>query len=402
MTEQSAIYFDNNATTRVDPRVVEAMLPFFAEQFGNPSSMHAFGSEVGVAVKRAREQLQRLVGAEHAREIVYTSGGTESANAAILSALEASPRRRELITSAVEHPAVLSLCAWLEKNRGIRVHVIPVDRQGHLDIAAYTAALSERVAVVSIMWANNETGVVFPVAELADKAKEVGALFHTDAVQAAGKMPIDLKATAIDMLSLSGHKLHAPKGIGALYVRRGVNFKPQIKGGHQERGRRAGTENTPGIVALGKAAELAASNMNEEETRVRALRDRLEQGLLQRIGDCVLVGDRDRRLPNTANIAFGYVEGESIVLLLDKAGVAASLGSACTLGSFEPSHVLRAMHVPDHALRGGVRFSLSRDNTEEEVDRALAIVPGVIAKLRAISPFGPQEGVPQVPDPAYA
>lgn len=392
MSGQGAIYFDNNATTRVDPRVVEAMLPFFTEQFGNPSSMHAFGAAAAAAVRRAREQLQHLIGAEHAHEIVYTSGGTESTNAAILSALEASPRRREIITSAVEHPAVLSLCAWLEKNRGIRVHVIPVGKQGHLDLAAYTAALSERVALVSIMWANNETGVIFPAAELAEKAKEVGALFHTDAVQAVGKMPIDLKSTAIDMLSLSGHKLYAPKGIGALYIRRDVNFKPQVKGGHQERGRRAGTENVPGIVALGQAAELAARHLPDEDTFVRALRDRFEQGLLECIDNCVPVGDPAQRLPNTSNLAFGYVEGESVVLLLDKAGLAASLGSACTVGSFEPSHVLRAMQVPDHTLRGGVRFSFSRDNTSDEVDRALTIVPTVIAKLRAISPFNSQEG----------
>ncbi|HVZ52554.1 MAG TPA: cysteine desulfurase NifS, partial [Pseudolabrys sp.] len=383
MTGQGAIYFDNNATTRVDARVVEAMLPFFTEQFGNPSSMHAFGSQAAGAVRRAREQVQRLIGAEHAHEIVFTSGGTESNNAAILSALEASPRRREIVTSAVEHPAVLSLCVWLEKNRGIRVHVIPVDRQGHLDMTAYAAALSERVALVSIMAANNETGVIFPVAELAERAKEVGALFHTDAVQAVGKMPLDLKSTAIDMLSLSGHKLHGPKGIGALYVRRGVNFKPQLKGGHQERGRRAGTENTPGIVALGKAAELAALLLPQEDAYTRALRDRFEQGVMERVTDCIVVGDRDKRLPNTSNIAFGYVEGESIVLLLDKAGLAASLGSACTVGSFEPSHVLRAMQVPDYALRGGVRFSFSRDNTMDEVERALAIVPEAIARLRA-------------------
>lgn len=402
MTGQGRIYLDSNATTRVDPRVVEAMVPFFTERFGNPSSMHAFGSEVSVAVKRAREQLQRLIGAEQAHEIVFTSGGTESISAAIFSALEASPRRREIVTSAVEHPAVLSLCAWLEKNRGIRVHVIPVDGQGHLDGTAYAAALSERVALVSIMWANNETGVFFPVAELAEKAKEVGALFHTDAVQAVGKVPIDLNSAAIDMLSMSGHKLHAPKGIGALYVRRGVNFKPQLKGGHQERGRRAGTENTPGIVALGKAAELAALHLPDEDTRVRALRDRFEQGLLDRVSDCVLVGDREKRLPNTSSVAFGYAEGESIVLLLDRAGLAASLGSACTVGSFEPSHVLRAMRVPENALRGGVRFSFSRDNTADEIDRALTIIPEVIARLRAISPFGPQEGALPAPDAAYA
>lgn len=396
------IYFDNNATTRVAPQVVNAMLPFFTEQFGNASSMHAFGSEVGIAVNRAREQLQNMLGVERASEIVFTSGGTESANAAIMSALESSPRRREVITSAVEHPAVLSLCAWLEKNRGIRVHVIPVDGKGRLDLDAYRAALSDRVAIVSIMWANNETGVIFPVAALAEQAKEVGALFHTDAVQAAGKLPIDLASTAIDLLSLSGHKLHAPKGIGALYVRRSVKFKPQIKGGHQERGRRAGTENVPGIIGLGKAAELAALNMAEDDFRVRALRDRLERGLAARIDGCLVIGDGNERLPNTCNVAFSYVEGESIIVLLDQAGLAASLGSACTVGTFEPSHVLKAMQVPEVALRGGVRFSLSRDNSEEEVDRALAIVPDVIAKLREISPCGPQEGASPKPDHAYA
>lgn len=396
------VYFDNNATTRVDPHVVEAMLPFFTEQFGNASSMHVFGTNVGTAVKKARGQLRTLIGAERDEEIVFTSGGTESDNAAILSALEASPRRREIVVSAVEHPAVLSLAAWLEKNRGIRVHMMPVDDQGRLDLAAYEAALSDRVAVVSIMWANNETGVIFPVAALAEKAKAVGALFHTDAVQAVGKLPIDLRSTAIDMLSLSGHKLHAPKGIGALYVRRAVPFKPQIKGGHQERNRRAGTENTPGIIGLGKAAELAAAHMDEENTRVRALRDRLEQGLVERIRHCLIVGDRDNRLPNTSNIAFEYIEGESIVLLLDKAGVAASLGAACTLGSFEPSHVLSAMKVPATAVRGGVRFSLSRDNSDADVDRALAVVPGVIEKLRQMSPFGEEKGAPQALSSAYA
>ena len=324
------VYFDNNATTRVDPRVVEAMLPFFTEQFGNPSSMHAFGANVSAAVNCARGELQSLLGAEHDHEIVFTSGGTESDNAAILSALEANPRRREIVTSAVEHPAVLSLCAWLEKNKGVRVHVIPVDEKGRLDLDAYAVALSDRVAIVSIMWANNETGTIFPVCQLADKAKAVGALFHTDAVQAVGKIPMDLKSTAIDMLSLSGHKLHAPKGIGALYVRRGVRFRPQIKGGHQERGRRAGTENTPAIVALGKAAALAALSMAKVNTHVRGLRDRLEKGLIQRIGHCFVTGDPDNRLPNTANVAFEYIEGEGILLLLNKEGVAASSGSACT------------------------------------------------------------------------
>jgi cysteine desulfurase len=398
----TAIYFDNNATTRVDPRVVEAMLPYFTETFGNASSMHDFGARAQSALKWARVQVQALLGAEHDHEIVFTSGGSESANAAILAALEALPDRREIIISAVEHPCVLSLCEWLEKSKGLKVHAVPVDGLGRLDMSAYEAALSERVAIVSIMWANNETGVVFPVSALAEKAKAHGALFHTDAVQAAGKVPIDLKSTAIDMLSLSGHKLHAPKGIGALYLRCGVRFAPLIRGGRQERGRRGGTENAPGIVALGKAAELAALHRAEEETCVRALRDRLEQGLLERIPDCFVVGDRGSRIANTANIAFHGVEGEDLVLLLDRAGLAASLGSACAAGSFEPSHVLLAMKLPATAVRGGVRFSLSRDNTSEEVDRALEIVPRAVAKLREMSPPCAKEGAPHALDTAHA
>ena len=397
------VYFDNNATTRCDPAVVEAMLPFFSEQFGNPSSMHAFGASVGGAVKTARARLQRLLGAEFDHEIVFTAGGTESDNMAILSALESQAGRDEIVTSAVEHPAVLSLCAHLEKTRGIKVHVVPVDEKGLLDIEAYRAALSDRVAVVSIMWANNETGTIFPVAELAEMAKEVGALFHTDAVQAVGKVPMDLKSTAIDMLSLSGHKLHGPKGVGALYVRRGVRFRSLIKGGHQERGRRAGTENTPGIVGLGMAAELALEHMADETTRVAALRDRLEKGLLQRIPNAFVTGNPAERLPNTTNVAFEYVEGEGILLLLNREGIAASSGSACTSGSLEPSHVLRAMKVPYTAAHGAIRFSLSRDNTDADVDRVLECLPGIIEKLRAMSPFWKGAGqAPAAFNPVYA
>jgi len=282
------------------------------------------------------------------------------------------------------------------------VHIIPVDGRGHIDMVAYQAAISDRVALVSIMWANNETGVIFPVAELAAMARAAGAQFHTDAVQAAGKIPIDVKSTAIDMLSISGHKLHAPKGVGALYVRRGVRFAPQIIGGRQERGRRAGTENTAGIAALGKAAELAAWHLAEEQRRVGALRDRLEAGLLARIPDCFVVGGSNDRVGNTSNIAFHGAAGEDIVLLLDKAGIAASLGSACAAGSFEPSHVLRAMRVPETALRGGVRFSLSRDNTAEEVDRALEIVPDVLIRLRAMTAPRVQEATSSALDRANA
>ncbi|MCA8908864.1 MAG: cysteine desulfurase NifS [Rhodospirillaceae bacterium] len=397
------IYLDNNATTRTDPRVVEAMLPYFTEQFGNASSMHAFGADVGAAVGAARHSLQALLGAEFDHEVVFTSGGTESDNTAILAGLRVMPDRNEVVTSTVEHPAVLSLCDWLERNEGVVVHRIPVDSQGRLDIDAYRAALSDRVAVVSLMWANNETGTIFPVEGLADLAKEVGALFHTDAVQAVGKVAINLKDTAIDMLSLSGHKLHGPKGIGALYVRRGTRFRSLVRGGHQERGRRAGTENVPGIVGLGRAAELAAAYMADETTRVRDLRDRLEQGLLQRIGNCFVTGDPLDRLPNTANVAFEYIEGEAILLLLNKAGIAASSGSACTSGSLEPSHVLRAMDVPFTAAHGAIRFSLSRETTAPEIDRVLEEMPPIIARLRELSPFW-TDGTPTADafNPAYA
>ncbi|WP_166142532.1 cysteine desulfurase NifS [Methylosinus sp. RM1] len=382
-----AIYLDNNATTRVDPLVVEAMLPFFTEHFGNASSAHSFGAEVGTAVKAARQQLQQLLGAAHDHEIIYTSGGTESDNAAILSALEALPDRNEIVTSKVEHPAILSLCEHLEKIGRAKVHFIGVDKSGQLDIEAYRAALSDKVAIVSLMWANNETGTIFPVEGLAEIAKEHGALFHTDAVQAAGKTPISLKDSAIDMLSLSGHKLHGPKGIGALYVKKGARFKPLIRGGHQERARRGGTENVPAIIGLGKAAELALQNMADEQGRVRELRDRLEKAVLQRIPNCIVNGDRHDRLPNTSNLAFEYVESEAILLHLNRGGVAASSGSACTSGSMEPSHVLKAMEIPEAALHGAVRFSFSRDNAGEDVDRVIEALPGIVEKLREMSPF---------------
>jgi len=382
-----AVYLDNNATTRVDPSVVETMLPFFTEQFGNASSIHAFGASVGGALKTARKQLQELLGAAHDHEIIYTSGGTESDNTAILSALEAQAGRDEIVTIKVEHPAVLALCQHLEKTGRAKVHYIGVDSFGRLDLEAYRSALSDKVAVVSIMWANNETGTIFPVEGLADLAKGVGALFHTDAVQAVGKVPVSLKDSSIDMLSLSGHKLHAPKGVGALYVKRGARFKPVFRGGHQERGRRAGTENIPGIVGLGKAAELAIQDMAEEQGRVKDLRDRLEKAILQRVPNCFVNGDLNDRLPNTCNVAFEYVEGEGILLHLNRVGIAASSGSACTSGSLEPSHVLRAMNIPFTAAHGSIRFSLSRDNSVEDVDRVVEALPGIIEKLRALSPF---------------
>ncbi|MGO8913638.1 MAG: cysteine desulfurase NifS [Bradyrhizobium sp.] len=379
------IYLDNNATTRVDPAAVAAMLPYFSEQFGNASSAHAFGSEVAGAVKQARKSLQALLGAAFDHEIVFTSGGTESDNSAILSALDNPDGRDEIVTTAVEHPAILSLLEHLAASRGIKVHFVGVDAQGRLDMDAYRSVLGPRTAIASVMAANNETGSLFPVEQLAAMAHDAGALFHTDAVQAVGKIPLDLKATGIDMLSLSGHKLHGPKGIGALYLRKGTKFNPIIRGGPQERRRRGGTENVPGIVGLGKAAELALAHMEDEQTRVRALRDRLERGILE-IGDCSVLGDLENRLPNTSNIAFEHLEGEAIIHHLNRAGIAASLGSACASGSMEPSHVLRAMNVPMTALRGAIRFSLSRDNTIDDVVCVVNFLPEIIAKLRASSP----------------
>ena len=381
------VYLDNNATTRCDPAVVEAMLPYFSEQFGNASSMHAFGAQVGDALSKARKQLQALLGAEFDHEIIYTSGGTEADNMAILSALETQRDRDEIVTSAVEHPAVLSLVAHLEKTGRARVHIIGVDAKGRLDMEAYRKALGPKTAIVSIMWANNETGTIFPVEQLAHLAHQAGALFHTDAVQAAGKIPINMAESEIDMLSLSGHKLHGPKGIGALYARKGTRLRPLIRGGHQERGRRAGTENAPAIIGLGKAAELALEHMNDEQTRVAGLRDRLEKGLLQRIGNAFVTGDTENRLPNTANVAFEYIEGEAILLFMNREGIAASSGSACTSGSLEPSHVLRAMNAPYTAAHGAIRFSFSRENGETDVDRVLEAMPQIIERLREMSPF---------------
>ncbi len=379
------IYLDNNATTRADPAVVAAMLPYFSEQFGNASSAHAFGSEVAGAVKQARKSVQALLGAAFDHEIVFTSGGTESDNAAILSALDTQQGRDEIVTTAVEHPAILAVVEHLQTSRGTKVHLIEVDSRGRLDLDAYRRALGPRTAIASVMTANNETGTLFPVEPLAAMAHEAGALFHTDAVQAVGKIPLDLKASQIDMLSLSGHKLHGPKGIGALYLRKGTPFNPLVRGGPQERRRRGGTENVPGIVGMGKAAELALAHINDERTRVEALRDRLEQGIL-RLGHCAVLGDVENRLPNTCNIAFEHLEGEAIIHHLNRTGIAASLGSACASGSMEPSHVLRAMNVPAALLRGAIRFSLSRDNTIDDVVCVLNLLPEIIAKVRASTP----------------
>lgn len=378
------IYLDNNATTRTDTRVVAAMLPFFTEQFGNASSAHSFGADVATAIKRARRQVQALLGAEFDHEVIFTSGGSEADSTAIHSALAVQAGRDEIVISAVEHPAILSAARVLEE-RGVVVRTIPVDAQGRLDLAAYRDALSERTALVSVMWANNETGAIFPVEMLAQMAHAAGALFHTDAVQAAGRIPMHLKSSAIDMLSLSAHKFHGPKGVGALYLRKGVKFHPLILGGPQERRRRAGTENTPGIVGLGKAAEIAAETFDADRMRIATLRDRLEQAVL-RSGDCVALSATAARLPNTSSIAFAHLDGEAILHHLGRAGVAASLGSACASGSVEPSHVLRAMNVAPELIRGVIRFSLSRETTGEEIDRTGKVLASILERLRASLP----------------
>jgi cysteine desulfurase len=382
------IYMDNNATTKVAPEVVEEMMPFLRDYYGNPSSMHIFGGQVSEAVQKARKQVAELLGAEP-EEITFTSCGTESDSTALLSALQSFPEKRHIITTRVEHPAIKTLCENLETLTGHkrRVTRLKVAADGTLDLDEYEKALTEDTAIVSVMWANNETGVIFPVEEMARMAKERDILFHTDAVQAVGKIPINLRESTIDFLSISGHKLHAPKGVGVLYVRRGTPFVPFLAGGHQEKGRRGGTENVASIVGMGRACELAAEKMEEENTRVKALRDKLEEGLLASVPRSILNGHKTDRLPNTSNISFEFVEGESILLHMNEHNICASSGSACTSGSLEPSHVLRAMGVPFTAAHGSIRFSLSIYNTEEEVDYVLEKIPAIIASLREMSPF---------------
>ena len=379
------VYLDNNATTMVAPEVLEVMLPYFSELYGNPSSMHTFGGQVGRQLRQARDQVAALLGASP-DEIIFTSCGSESDNAAIRSALISQPGKRHIVTSRVEHPAVRALCAQL-KNEGYRVTELPVDSEGRLDMEQYRKSLTQDTAIVSLMWANNETGAIFPVEQAAELARARSILFHTDAVQAVGKIPINLGKTAIDMLSISGHKLHAPKGIGVLYVRKGTRFSPFLIGGHQEKGRRGGTENTPSIIGLGKACELAAQNMEMENTRVKRLRDKLENELLRRVANSRVNGDRVNRLPNTSNISFEFVEGEAILLMLDEFGVCASSGSACTSGSLQPSHVLRAMGVPFTMAHGSIRFSLSVYNTDVEIDFVIEKLPPIIETLRNLSPY---------------
>lgn len=379
------VYLDNNATTMVAEEVLETMMPYFSKMYGNPSSMHSFGGQIGLKIRQAREQVAKLLGALP-EEIIFTSCGTESDNTAIRSALATQPDKKHIITSRVEHPAILALCAYLQ-TQGYRITELPVDKNGLLDLENLEKSLTNDTAVVSLMWGNNETGVIYPVEEAAKMVHEYGVLFHTDAVQCAGKIPLNMKNNVIDLMSISGHKLHAPKGIGVLYVRRGTKFSPFIIGGHQEKGRRGGTENTASIIGLGKACELAAKKLETENTRVRSLRDKLENELLKRIPRSRVNGDTLQRLPNTTNLSFEFVEGEAILLLMNEKGICASSGSACTSGSLQPSHVLRAMGVPFTMAHGSIRFSLSIYNTEEEIDFVINTLPPVIEKLREMSPF---------------
>ena len=385
----NTIYLDNNATTNIAPEVLQEMLPYLKELYGNPSSMHTFGGQLHRKVEEARGKVAGLIGAEP-EEIIFTSCGTESDNTAIMSAAESLSQKKHIITSRAEHPAVLNFCKHLAR-KGCRITFVPVDKRGQLNMDEFRKALDDGTLIVSLMYANNETGVIFPLMEIGEMLKERGILFHTDAVQAVGKIPIDLKKFTVDMLSLSGHKLHAPKGVGALYVRKGTRFNPYIIGGHQEHGRRAGTENVASIVGLGKACELAGENLYNEMTYLKALRDKLENTLLNLCPDARVNGDANNRLPNTSNLSFEYVEGEAILLRLNEFGICASSGSACTSGSLEPSHVLRAMGVPATAIHGSIRFSLSRYNTEAEVEKVIEIMPGIMKELRNLSPYGRQK-----------
>jgi cysteine desulfurase len=379
------VYFDNNATTKVAEEVLEEMKPYFCELYGNPSSMHTFGGQISRNIRQSREQVAELLGCSPA-EIIFTSCGTESDNTAIKGTLAMQPERRKIITSRVEHPAVLTPCREME-NHGCEVVEIGVDKEGRLDLNELGSRIDDDTALVTIMYANNETGVIFPIEKIVAMVKEKGVVFHTDAVQVIGKIPLNLSKSNIDLLSISGHKLHAPKGVGVLYVKKGTRLAPFMSGGHQEGGKRAGTENVASIVGLGKACELAGKNIKQENEKIKKLRDKLENAILKSCPDCRVNGDRENRLPNTSNLSFEYIEGEAILLMLDKYGICASSGSACTSGSLEPSHVLRAMGVPFTAAHGSVRFSLSRYNTEEEVDYAIEKIPPIINRLRELSPF---------------
>lgn len=382
------IYVDNNATTRVADEVLDAMMPYYKDFYGNPSSMHSFGGNVASKLREARAHIAGLIGA-NPDELVFTSGGTESDSTAIYAAIRSNPGKRHLVTSRVEHPAIKNLFERLEKE-GYRVTFVRVDGKGRLDLDELYGSLSEDTAIVSLMWANNETGVTFPIETVSREVRSRGIVFHTDAVQAVGKIPVNLTETGVDMMSLSGHKLHGPKGVGVLYLRKGTKFTPFVVGGHQEKGRRAGTENVPGIIGLGKSAALAKANLSDMQNRVAALRDRLETAILKSVPHCTVNGDTENRLPNTTSIAFEYVEGEAILLMMNEWGICASSGSACTSGSLEPSHVLRAMGVPFTAAHGSIRFSLSHYNTESEIDFIVEKMPAIISRLRELSPFWKQ------------
>jgi cysteine desulfurase len=377
-------YLDNNATTAMAPEVLEAMLPYFEGEFGNPSSFHTFGSSVMPAVETAREQLAALLGTPDPSALVFTSGGTESDNWALRGAVAIDKARKGIVTSSVEHPAVLETAKEMHRE-GYPLHVAAVTSEGIVDLEKLEAHLDQSVAIVSVMAANNETGVLMPLTEISEAARKVGALFHTDAVQAVGKIRLNLEG--IDLLSLSAHKFHGPKGVGALYIRRGLKLPPFMLGGHQERGKRAGTYNVPGIVGLGKAAELALRNLDAERESVRRMREKLEKGILETCPGAMVVSPSAPRLPNTANVLFQGVESEAILTLLDLQGISASSGSACSTGSKDPSHVLLAMNVDRNCANSAIRLSLSRYTTDAELDFVLEVLPKVIARLRSISPY---------------
>jgi len=386
MSQSKIYYFDNNATTRVAPEVVEAMLPFLTEFWGNPSSSYQFGHQLNRHVEAAREKVAALVNAEP-REIIFTSCGTESNNSAIHSALATHPAKRHVVTTAVEHSANIKFADYLRKQH-YDVTILPVESDGSLDIHLLEKSIRPDTAIVSVMWANNETGVLFPIEEISAICRSKGVPFHTDAVQVPGKLKMDVKDLGVDFLSMSAHKLHAPKGIGALYIKHHTRYQPYVIGGGQERGRRGGTESVADMVAFGRAAELAMANLKDEQTRVRQLRDTMEQGILKTISNTVRNGDRDARLPNTSNISFGGVEAGDILKAFDHLGICASSGSACTTGSLEPSHVLTAMGFSAARARGSIRLSLGIYNTAEEVNYLLEHLPPIIAKLRGHSHSG--------------
>jgi len=389
MPSPSLIYLDNNATTRPAPEVVAAMLPFLTENWGNPSSVHRFGQRARQAIDEARGQLAQLLGCAET-ELLFTGGGTEAINTALRGLLAARAPRRQIITTSVEHSASRELCRQLSREAATIVE-IGVDRRGALDMDDLAARIGSETALVSIMWANNETGVLFPVDQIAHLCRERGVPFHCDATQAVGKLPVDFTALGFDAASIAAHKFHGPKGVGALFLRRGLRMRPLLVGGPQERGRRGGTENVAGIVGMGKAADLAKDALSATNgiwSAVAALRDRLEQSILTQIDDTHVNGRTDQRLPNTTNIGFAAIEAEAILLLLSERGVCASAGAACASGSLDPSHVLQAMKIPARIAHGAIRFSLSRDTTPQEIDQALAILPAVIQRLRAVLPVG--------------